>query len=217
MQIPFSKFQTLFLIVRHLGISGILAMIFSRIYSINHCYILGCNLKKLIVSKSIGRMLPIGVVRLLNDNDIASVTERIGGLTPHDRKELIFRIKFYSEGFKNCFVYLIEGKIAFMQWLIYPSENDLLRKHYGKKYKTLTPQQVLVENVFIFPEFRGQGLFPHLTIQLLKQAEQEGYTHALSYVKKNMIAPLNELIAAGFRIISLVEDVKLMGIEWRNL
>ena len=209
------KFDNIFFVLKHLGFLSILKLISSYLLTINHCYILNCNLKS-IISFSLLRN-PTGKLRKLESNDLKILKDCLNKLNYNDKKELLSRILFYQNGFDNCYIFLINGQIAYLQWLIYPSENTIIDKYYKKNYYPLRKNQIMIENAFTFPNFRGRGLFPFVTQSLLQIAKDQGYKSVVSYIKKNNIISLNEFIKMGFKITKIIGDYKLLGTAWRKL
>jgi ribosomal protein S18 acetylase RimI-like enzyme len=75
----------------------------------------------------------------------------------------------------------------------------------------------MIENVFIFPRFRGRGYLPFGTLQLLELAINKKYPTAICYIRKDRINALNEFTKLGFKIIKLVKEFRFMGMVWRTL
>ena len=203
------------IILKHLNMFTILKLTASRLFSVTHMYVLGINIGAF--SSHTFSNIPKGELRRINDSDVSSLLGILKNCSQDDAKELILRLHFYSQGFTNCFVYVIDGRVASMQWLIFPSENTLLKSHYHRKFALLSASQVLIENVYVMPKYRGRGLVQFMTAQLLQEAKEQGYKYALAYVKAQLINPLNELLSLGFKLHKYITDFKIMGIEWRSL
>ena len=77
--------------------------------------------------------------------------------------------------------------------------------------------QVMIENVFTFPAFRGLGCFQSGTRQLLDLARARGCRSALCYVRKERVAALTDLVTMGFKITKLMPEYKILGKVWRVL
>jgi hypothetical protein len=107
--------------------------------------------------------------------------------------------------------------IAYIQWIIFPTENHLIIRNYSGRYYPLTAKQVMIENAFTFPRYRGRGYFLSGTMQLLELAKNSGHSSAICYIRKDRIVPLNEFTQMGFKIIKMVREYKLFGKVWRTL
>jgi L-amino acid N-acyltransferase YncA len=132
-----------------------------------------------------------------------------------DQRELLARILFYRHGLQNCYVLREGDAIAYLQWIVYPSENDVLERKYRGHYLPLQNHQVMLENAFTLQPFRGRGFHPHATAELLNRARAEGYRVAVSYIKPRSISSLNNFISMGFKIHRLIREYRLVGRVWR--
>ena len=111
-------------ILSNLGIKESFKVIMKNIFSYNHYYILNANLKsiKLFQKTRIKYSL-----KKIEENEISEIREMLPSLSPKDRKEILIRLSFYNSGFKNCYIARSKkGKIAYIQWIIYPHENEMI-------------------------------------------------------------------------------------------
>jgi len=179
-----------------------------QLLSLNHYYILNRNLTSLPEGGKIRRKIS---VKKIDDQDLTKIIQMVKLLDFKDKLEVLSRILFYDYGFKNCYVGKTkEGEIAYIQWLIYPYENKIIKNHFSNIFYPLRENQVMIENVFTFPGFRGLNLMPSITINLLNIAKENGYKSAVMYVKKDRIAALNENMRLGFKITKIITEYKFM-------
>ncbi len=201
--------------VRCLGPRQFATLLLSMLFSVNHYYILGRNvaapLKDPLPHKPKEELSPI------NEDDIAWIKNNINSLEREDRKEILTRIFFYQSGFKNCYVMRNENGIAYMQWIILPNENQVITSKYSGRFLPLRERQVMIENAFTFPSYRGRGYLPFATQQLMELGKNNGYTSAICYIKKNNIVSLNEFTKMGFKITKMVTEYKVLGRVRRTL
>src|ERR1041384_1112999 len=183
-------------ISENLGLADLVRLFARNVLRINHYYVLYLTLADLPSSppKCLGGLPPL----LLGTDDLHELYERLPRLVGDDRLELMSRLSFYKSGFKNCYRMSSEGSIAYLQWLILPSENDVIKTRYKRKFLPLNAKEVLIENSFTFPEFRGRGFLPFGTWHLLATAKQMGYKRAVVYIRKDRIDPLNRFMHFGF-------------------
>jgi hypothetical protein len=187
-----------------------------RIFSIDSFYFLRKNLREPLVEKKFRISYTL---EKLNESDWKIISDDLKSSDITTQKEYLRRLFFYKAGFKNCYVLKNKnGEITSMCWIIYPSENEKLRKYFKSELFVLQDNQVLLENVFTFPRFRGFGFSPAITTELLKIAKDEGYNSALAiiYSMKERITSLNDMMNIGFRIIKLVKDYRFLGLFWRS-
>ena len=75
----------------------------------------------------------------------------------------------------------------------------------------------MLENAFTFPRFRGLGLLPVVSAELLTIARDQGYKYAIVYIQKNQIVALNVFVNLNFKIRKMVREYKIFGITKRML
>ena len=171
--------------------------------------------------KSVGQYTitrePPGNLSIMSYKDLQIIKKSIKVLGPNDRKEILARIQFFEKGFQNCYVMKVKDTIAYMQWLINPSENYLLEKYFKKIFYPLHNKQVMIENAFTYPKFRGYGYLPYVSQNLLDIAQEQGYKSVVGYIKINKIPSLNDFYKMGFKVTQLLRERKLLGSIYRNL
>ncbi|ABS25415.1 hypothetical protein [Anaeromyxobacter sp. Fw109-5] len=164
--------------------------------------------------------------RIRTDIDFALATEGdfeeiLQGLPAQDarsRTELVARLLFYRHGFSSCHVGRNRARqIVSLQWLIRPADNPLLEKYLRRRRYLLSEHQVMIENIFIFPAFRGLGLFPTVNHATISVAMREGFQICKAYVSKDNVASLNSYFGLGFRIEQLITGVHLAGGTWGTI
>ena len=111
---------------------------------------------------------------------------------------------------------VLNDKIAGIQWLITPEENDILKAYYGSKYIKLQNSQVKVENIYVFPEFRGRGFANFLIVRLLTMARELGYNYCICQIEARNTISLNEHIIIGFKFLKYIENNKVLGFGWSS-
>jgi hypothetical protein len=187
----------------------------SRVLSVNHYYVLRKNL--LETAGYSGAAKNKMEVSPICGDDIRKILGNLEACSVAEKRDVLAYLLFYQSGFKNCFVMRREDKVAYMQTLIFPKENDLIAGQYRNKFYPLKDTQVMIENVFTFPSFRGLGCFQSGTGQLLELARGLGYRSALCYVRKDRVAALTDLVNMGFKITKMVPEYKILGRTWRAL
>ena len=197
------------MLLNALSVKNLIWVFIKNIIRINHCYILQRNMRNLVSSGNNRRKWK---VRVATDDDIKEIRESIRNLDDASKKEVVVRLLFYHSGFKNCYIARTsDGDIAYIQWLIYPYENNIIRKHYRYRFHELREKQVMVENVFTYPKYRGYGLMRDMTNELLNIAKEKGYNSAIIYVRKDLTDVINDRIVNGFKITKIVTELKIFG------
>ncbi|MCK4818681.1 hypothetical protein KA005_23115 [bacterium] len=199
----------------NLGYKYIFKYSAKNILFLDHYYILYLNLSSL---KTPTKSRFNYALRLAQKSEFEDLIENLPEFELDARKEIISRVFFYQAGFKHCYLANSEtGKLAYMQWLIYPDENEIIAKNFRYRFYPLKPNQVMLENAFTFPKFRGLGLLPNISAELLTIARNQGYKNAIVYIKKNQIASMNEFMKLNFKIRKIVREYKVFGITKRTL
>lgn len=100
----------------------------------------------------------------------------------------------------NCFVAVTQdGKPCYMQWLITPAENMLIREHFGGLFPWLAADEVLLEQAYTAEEFRGLGIMPFAMSQIAEVGRSYGARWAITFVGHDNIPALKGCKRAGFR------------------
>ena len=208
------KREDMALVFRNLRLRKLMRLIARNLADVNHYFALEMRLSDPIAVPQ--TRLANRELTLLNQTDIDELKGQLATLNDEDSKELLARILFYECGFKNCYALKINGTIACLQWLVYPSENAIIERRFSRRFATLKPKQVMVENSFTFPRFRGLGLMNVICAELLLIARTQNYSGAICYVIKENINALNQLTQIGFKIRRLIKEYKILGQVWRN-
>lgn len=202
-------------ILKSLGPVAAGRVIRDLLFSTNHYYLLGRSLAAPLDYPFARK--PDLPLTLLNDSHIARLRQQLALLDPIDRREVAGRLHFHACGFTNCYVMVADDDIAYLQWLILPGENDIIRSRFSSKFYPLGERQVMVENVFTFPRYRGRGLLPYGTLHLLQVAKEQGFGSVVCYIRKDNLTSLNEFFRMGFKITKMVQEYKVAGKTWRTL
>lgn len=198
-----------------LGFNNALKEILKRMFGVNNCYLSYANLNRLTPPEE--PRFNVFLERM-DKKSIREVVKNLKHLDLKNRKEIVTRVLFYQSGFRNGYVGRWKnGELAYLQWLVYPFENEIIRRHFKRIYHELVENQVMIENAFTYPKFRGLGLLPSLSYRLLIKARDEGYKSAVAYIRRNSIVSLNEFFRLGFVIRKSVWEYKLLGFSKRLL
>jgi len=206
--------QDLALVSRNLRPRKLFQLVARNLADVNHYFALEIKLNGQLVTPHI-RLTNRELV-LLTESEVESLKQQLPSLNDEDSKELLARILFFERGFRNCYALKVDGAIACLQWLVYPQENELIRAWFKRRFTTLKPRQVMLENSFTFPRYRGFGLMQFVSTELLLVARGQGYSGAVCYVIKENLNALNQLIQMGFKIRRIVREYKVLGQVWRN-
>jgi len=211
---PSENYIDTFYILKELGPKASLKLLGSRILSINYYYVLRKNLLETGPDNPLKNTMEISPICA---GDIRGILNSLGTCSEAEKKDVLSYVLFYQSGFKNCYVMRRDDNVAYMQTLILPTDNALITDKYRSKFYPLKDTQVMIENVFTFPKYRGLGCFQSGTLQVLALARAQGYRSALCYVRKERVAALTDLVNMGFKITKIMPEYKILGRVWRAL
>lgn len=193
----------------------LLSLAKKNFYSVDYYYLLQ---KKIIDNVPLPKRRLNYNLNLINSLDIKIIESMLPSLDILNRKELWVRLRFLESGFKYCYVAKnSKNEIMYMQWLIYPWENEIINKKYYMHFGELRDFQFILENAFTFPKFRGFQLYTQVSIDLMNKAKDQNLKACLVYVKSDNIAALNELRKLDFIITQRIKERKFIGASKRYL
>ena len=120
----------------------------------------------------------------------------------HDREAT--RIRFRSalllaSPISTCYVAITnEGDPCYMQYLIFPSENDNVEKFFEGVFPRLGEGEALLEAAYTLEDYRGQGIMPFVMEQLAQEARRRGARWLLTFVDTANLPSLKGCKRAGF-------------------
>jgi hypothetical protein len=203
------KVKKVLFVLDNLGLKNTFKVISKNTLYFDHYFALTANLN------SVGNAPKVRgtyFIRKAEEEDFENLMSNIKSFNYEDRKEIIIRLFFYHVGFKNCYLAITEkGDIAAMQWLVYPAENELIENEFQGRFYPLKKNQLMLQNFFTFPRFRGLGYMPAMVVELMKMAKEDGYRNVIGYVRKDRIGTINEMINIGFKLRKLIREYKILG------
>ena len=199
----------------HLRGTERLRLFFGGIFSFNHYHFLRAGLAKIPETSSANPGL--GQLSQLSEGDWTGIADQLKDLDFAEKKELLARGRFYQSGFKNCYGFKDNGRVVYLQWIVSPSENEIISRKYTRRYALLSPRQVMLENAFTFPGWRERGLHLAGSAQLMRMAREQGCTNAICYVRKDNLAALNDFLELGFQMVKIMPEYKIFGWARRSL
>jgi hypothetical protein len=101
--------------------------------------------------------------------------------------------------FKTCYVGITKEEVPCARvWLIDSSENNKLKAIWGNRFPQLKPDEVLLENVFTVPKFRGMGIIPAFLYDVSEISKDLGATYAITFGEVKNINTTRSYSYAGF-------------------
>ena len=142
--------------------------------------------------------IPIDV-RPLAEGDIDILLPFSSELQMAERLDIVWRRGFYRKVPRGCHVAidLNTGQPCYMQWLIGPSENELVRRLGG--FPDLKPDEALLENAYTPSSHRGLGIMSAAMAMIAERAEGFGARYVHTFVGTDNTASLKGCQRAGFQ------------------
>ncbi len=199
--------------IASLGIAGTVRTIGRNMLAVHIYYALTCPLEQRPAPSALRNGFRLQPAR---EGDFDEFSTMRSSLSPDDRHALAVRKMFFRRGFDRCFL-LRDHQSApvFLQWLIYPSDNPLIHRHYRHRFAPLPSGHAMLENAFCFPGYRGFGWLSDMTARLLWHAREDGHTWCTGYIRADNLPSLNCFTRLGFRLQRRIPEIKLCGITRR--
>lgn len=202
------------LVVSSLGLKTPARFALKRVAWVDHFYHLTATLSRL----RFPRLRSDLTFAPATGADLAEMERGLGALDASPRKDVVTRLLFWRRGFSGCYVgRSAEGELVSVQWLVRPRENSLVQSQFPRLYYALRDDEVMLENVFIYPRFRGIGVFPTVNHHVVSVARAEGFRACHAYIRKDNLVSLNGFLAMGFQLKRLLTGYNLAGLSWRTL
>jgi hypothetical protein len=100
---------------------------------------------------------------------------------------------------EHCWVAVDEHDIpCYMQIVMYPEQNELKRKVWGKSYPNIKTGQVLLEAALVPFAFRGKRIHARAKSLIAANARTDVATEAITFVDETNVASLKGVARAGF-------------------
>jgi hypothetical protein len=211
--VPFFAVEDLLLVASSLGLWATALFAATKVGSIDHFYRLAAPLERLHYA----RLRDDLRFAEATDADFAEMVRGLGELDAASRREVVSRIVFRRRAPRGCTIARnAEGALVSMQWLFRPADEAAKQAWFRARYASLRPDEVLIENIFIYPRFRAAGMFPTVNHGVLEQARREGFRTCAAYIRKDNVPSLNAYLDLGFRLQRLLTGYTLAGTSWRT-
>ncbi|HLV15619.1 MAG TPA: hypothetical protein VKY41_10590 [Xanthomarina sp.] len=101
--------------------------------------------------------------------------------------------------FHTCYVGITNENIPCARvWLIDSSQNKTLKATWGDRFPQLRPDEVLLENVFTVPKYRGMGVIPAFLYDVAEKSKELGARYAITFGEIKNINTSRAYNYAGF-------------------
>lgn len=131
-------------------------------------------------------------------------------LTNDEIRERLQRLLFYKAAVPTCFVAAETNQFpCALCWLITSRENIMIGKYFKDGLPHLKPDEVLLEFIFVHPDYRRRKLMEWISKKLFVKAKSMGANCAIAYVRGD-----NTISLAGTRLIGWKPFLK-KNITWK--
>ncbi len=144
-------------------------------------------------------LIPI-TIRPVRPDDLSTLLDETEpGIPAVERKHRLARQRLVDAGFASCFVAVTaDDEPCYIQWLMTPDENALLRREFQDQFRPLAAGEMLLEGAFTPEAFRGQRIMPAAMALLAEHAGTLGATRVVTYVGLPNIPSIKGCERAGF-------------------
>lgn len=202
------------LVTSSLGLRTPLLFALKRLAWVDHFYHLTAPLSRLRFPRVRSDLL----VTEATEADFDEMARGLPALERAVRKDVVTRLLFHRHGFTGCYVArTAAGELAGMHWLLRPRDDATLQASYPRLFYPIREHEVMFENGFVYPRFRGTFVLPTINQHAIALARAEGARLCSTYIRKDNLASLNATLAMGFQLHRLLTSYNLAGISWRNL
>ncbi len=102
--------------------------------------------------------------------------------------------------FQTCYVAITDDNIPCSRiWLIDPSQNKKLSAIWGNNFPQLNNDEVLLENVYTLPKYRGLGIMPSILHQIAERGKLQGAKYAITFGSAHNTNTSRSFHYAGFQ------------------
>jgi len=133
----------------------------------------------------------------------AGIHVNVRPLQPEDAATVIrqqpMRRRALRKGLSTCYVATAEGALCYVQWLIDPSQNELIAREFTGLCPPLSHDEMLLHGGYTFPPFRAEAVASAAMAQICGRAAAGGAHWLYIFVAVDDIAMLKTCSRLGFR------------------
>lgn len=131
---------------------------------------------------------------------VESLVSQTQALSAHERREVALRLKCAREDVGRCYIAFTNpgGKACFVQWVFDTHDNPWVQSFFRRRFPLLKEGEVLFENAYTPPPFRGLGVMSSAMATIAAQEAALGAQYGLTFVAHDNIASLKGCAKAGF-------------------
>ncbi len=109
------------------------------------------------------------------------------------------------DGVKDFFIFRNNGEIGHISWIYYKNDPNRIIE--------LSNDEGEIKYSLTLPQFRGKGIYPATLLRIQQYLKEHGYKRVFVCVKENNLPSIRGIEKAGFKFISKINLLKIMGIQ----
>jgi len=151
-------------------------------------------------------------VRELTLSDIPLILpQHLAASDKREGQQILARRKLLTQNIPTSFVALDQSssRPCFIQWAFDSSQNDFIAHFFKGRFPRLKPGQILLENAYTHPDYRGQGVMPVAMSLIADTLATRGATEVMTFVETTNVPSLKGCIRAGFSPFVTRRDLSL--------
>jgi hypothetical protein len=129
--------------------------------------------------------------------------------SPDERELRIRRLRLVEAGVGQPWLVEVDGRPAYLEWLVLPSANEQVLSFYGGRFSPLAPDEVLGESGYVFPEYRGRAIASRGLDLVLEAGSPPEAKWLVAYIPLHNKANFRNASKAGFAVDAEVR------VRWR--
>ncbi len=103
-----------------------------------------------------------------------------------------------EKNINHCFVATKNNEPVYRVWLMGPDQSQKIEDFWGNSFPTLKKNEVLCENSFTVPKYRGFGIMPFAMTKIAEKGKDLGADTSIIYTDTNHIVSLRAGDYAGY-------------------
>lgn len=131
---------------------------------------------------------------------VESLASQTHALSAREQREIALRLKCAKANMGRCYIAFTNpgGKACFVQWVFDADDNQWIQSFFRRRFPLLKQGEVLFENAYTPPPFRGLGVMSSAMATIAAQEAALGARYGLTFVSHDNIASLKGCSKAGF-------------------
>lgn len=142
---------------------------------------------------------------------------RCAHLPRAERREVTNRRSLISQNIQQCFVAIDAStqRPCFIQWALRSSSNEFIQRFFKGRFPALRSNQVLLENAYTPPDYRGRGIMADAMNRIALILKQDSIDELITFVDHENYSSIKGCARAGFSAYTVRHDYCVLQV-WRR-